>query len=78
VGPRGGRGGEEKNPQPLPGLEPPITQPVAQRYSTELSRLLKKTCVFVNFDVLETSFRLKPLTKSRAYHKEVNFSVIYI
>jgi hypothetical protein len=37
---RSGRGGEEKNSQPLPGLEPPIIQPVAQRYSAELSRLL--------------------------------------
>jgi len=26
-----GRGGEEKNSQPLPGIEIPITQPVAQR-----------------------------------------------
>jgi hypothetical protein len=26
-----GRGGEEKNSQPLPGLEPPIIQPVANR-----------------------------------------------
>jgi hypothetical protein len=34
-----GCGGEEKNTQPLPGLEPPIIQPVAQRYTTELSRL---------------------------------------
>jgi hypothetical protein len=31
VGGRSGRGGEEKNYQPLPGLEPPIIQPVAQR-----------------------------------------------
>jgi hypothetical protein len=38
---RPGRGGEEKNSQPLLGLEPPIIQPVAQRYTTELSRLLK-------------------------------------
>jgi hypothetical protein len=30
------RGGEEKNSQPLPGIEPPIIQPVAQRYTTEL------------------------------------------
>jgi hypothetical protein len=36
---RFGRGGEEKNSQPLPGLEPPIIQPVAQRYTTELSWL---------------------------------------
>jgi hypothetical protein len=28
-------GGEEKNSQPLPGLEPLIIQPVAQRYNTE-------------------------------------------
>jgi hypothetical protein len=30
------RGGEEKDSQPLPALEPPIIQPVAQRYTTEL------------------------------------------
>jgi hypothetical protein len=29
---RSGRGVEEKNSQPLPGLEPPIIQLVAQRY----------------------------------------------
>jgi hypothetical protein len=28
-------GGEEKNSLPLPGLEPPIIQLVAQRYITE-------------------------------------------
>jgi hypothetical protein len=33
-----GRGGEEKNSQPLPGLEPPVIQLVAQRYTTELCR----------------------------------------
>jgi hypothetical protein len=31
-----GRGGEEKNAQPQPGLELPIIQLVAQRYTTEL------------------------------------------
>jgi hypothetical protein len=30
---RSGRGGEEKNSQPLPGIEPPIIQPLAQRYT---------------------------------------------
>jgi hypothetical protein len=35
-----GRGDEDKNSRPLPGLEPPIIQPVAQRYTAELSRLL--------------------------------------
>jgi hypothetical protein len=34
-----GRGGEEKYTQPLPELEPPIIQPVAQRYTIVLSRL---------------------------------------
>jgi hypothetical protein len=37
---RSGSGGEEKNSQPLPGLEALIIQPEAQRYTTELSRLL--------------------------------------
>jgi hypothetical protein len=44
------RCGEEKNSQPLPGLELPIIQSVAQRYTTELSRLFKKfiiTCVTI-------------------------------
>jgi hypothetical protein len=36
---RPGRGGENKNSQPLQGIEPPITQPVAQRYTSELSWL---------------------------------------
>jgi hypothetical protein len=31
-----GRGGEEKNSQPLPGLEPPVIQLVAGRCTTEL------------------------------------------
>jgi hypothetical protein len=35
---RSGRGGEEKSSQHLPGLEPPFIQPVAQRYTTKLSR----------------------------------------
>jgi hypothetical protein len=36
---RSGRSGEEKNYQTLPGLEPSIIQPVAQRYTAELSQL---------------------------------------
>jgi hypothetical protein len=31
---RSGLGGDEKNSQPLAGLELPIVQPVAQRYTT--------------------------------------------
>jgi hypothetical protein len=34
---RSGRVGEEKNSQPLPGLETSIIQPVEQRYGTESS-----------------------------------------
>jgi hypothetical protein len=37
---RSGRGGEEKNSQPLQRLEPPINEPIAQLCITELSRLL--------------------------------------
>jgi len=33
---RSGHGGEEKNSQPLPELEPPIIQPVAQRCTKSL------------------------------------------
>jgi hypothetical protein len=41
VGPqrRSGHGGEKKNPQPLPGFEPSIIQLLAQRYTTEISRV---------------------------------------
>jgi hypothetical protein len=38
---RSGRGGEETNSQPLPGLQTPMFQPIAQRYTTELSGLRK-------------------------------------
>jgi hypothetical protein len=34
---RSGSSGEEKNSQPVAGLEPPIIQPVAQSYTAELS-----------------------------------------
>jgi hypothetical protein len=39
---RSGHGSEEKNSHPLPGLEPPIIQPVAHRYTSDLSRLLTR------------------------------------
>jgi hypothetical protein len=45
---RSERGDEEKNPQPLPGLDAPIIHPVVQRYTTELSRkCLKHACRYV-------------------------------
>jgi hypothetical protein len=39
---RSGRGVEEKSPTPCQDSNPPIIQPVAQRYTTELSRLCSK------------------------------------
>jgi hypothetical protein len=42
---RSGRGGEEKNSQPLPGLKHPIIQPVAQRYITDISLLSYATLI---------------------------------
>jgi hypothetical protein len=54
---RSGRG-EQKNSQPLPGLEPPNIQPVAQRYTTELSRLLtslQKSCTYITGWVQEVT-----------------------
>jgi hypothetical protein len=36
-----GCSGEEKNSWPLPGLEPPIIQPIGQCYINELSWLLE-------------------------------------
>jgi len=45
---RSGGGGEEKNSQPLPGLEPPIIQPTAQRNTAQLSRSWKSNIVQSN------------------------------
>jgi hypothetical protein len=40
---RSGHGGEEKNSQPLMGLQLLIIQPVAQRYTTEISWLFSNS-----------------------------------
>jgi hypothetical protein len=64
-------GGEEKNSQPLPKIEPPISQPIAQRYTTELSRfyppppLLQWYLAVVNFKILHFSALLFP---TRSWH----------
>jgi hypothetical protein len=44
---RSGRGGEEKNSQPPPGLEPPIVQSVAHRYTIELRAIIAVTAITV-------------------------------
>jgi hypothetical protein len=59
---RSGRGGEEENSQPLPGLEPLIIQPVTQRYTTELSRLwnnkvLKESAVGLTTEIKVSDLR---------------------
>jgi hypothetical protein len=55
---RSGRGGEEKNSQPLPGLESPIIQLVAQRYTIEVSHLLtgkvKLFLCLTKYDAMKT------------------------
>jgi hypothetical protein len=52
---RSGRGGEEETSQLLPGLEPPIIQPVAQSYNTELPRL---SHTVVRYELKIHSFRV--------------------
>jgi hypothetical protein len=61
---RSGRGGEEKNSHPLPGLEPLIIQPVAQRYTPDLSRLL---CTLIH--VLCTRIKWKVNAQKRGILK---------
>jgi hypothetical protein len=39
---RSGRGSKERNSLPLPGFEPPIIQPIAKGYTTEISYLVCK------------------------------------
>jgi hypothetical protein len=58
---RSGRGGEEKNSQLLPELESPIVQPVAQRHTTELSRLRFETRSFTKIISVDSEDRtLRP------------------
>jgi hypothetical protein len=53
---RSERGGEEKNSQPLPGFKPPIIQPVAQLYTTELSRSF---CLWISLlIIMETNLKI--------------------
>jgi hypothetical protein len=53
-----GRDGAEKNSQPLPGLESPIVQPVAQSYTTDLSRLLEKYIMIPLIGELKANWRI--------------------
>jgi hypothetical protein len=69
---RSGRGGEEKNSQPLPGLEPPIIQLVAQRCTTELSDVL----LFITFTELENKNHHSAVSSSNTFMFNINISTI--
>jgi hypothetical protein len=58
---RSEQGDEEKKSESLPGLVYPIIQPVAQRYTTELSRLLY-VCVYVYIYIFFFNWLLQPLS----------------
>jgi hypothetical protein len=66
-----GHGGEEKNSEPLPGLEPPIIQPVAQCCTTELSWLLLhlySACTYYSHSTFRGSFEILPFSFWCALH----------
>jgi hypothetical protein len=48
-----GHGSEDKNSQPLPGLEPPIIKRVAQRSTTELSWFICSLVTAVKHEIQE-------------------------
>jgi hypothetical protein len=64
---RSGRGGEEKNSQPLPRLEPQIMQPVAQRYTIELFWLLFLTVAPRIFSKFKAVAMLKDLKIAKTF-----------
>jgi hypothetical protein len=63
-----GCSGEEKNSRPLPGLEPPIIQPVAQRCTTELSRLLSIKSYKYKFKPNNSKRRFLAFTLVQCYY----------
>jgi hypothetical protein len=80
---RSGRGGEEKNSQLLQRLEPPIIQLVAQRYATDLSRLifirafLTILNVFLSFS---STLRVPTIVKqvfSNLYNSQFSYRYMY-
>jgi hypothetical protein len=63
---RFGRGDEEKNFHPLPELDPPTIQAVAQCYTTELPRLLLLQTFY------DTYYKRKPVTQNLLIGSEGN------
>jgi hypothetical protein len=76
VGPQSwsGGGGEEKNSQLLPGLEPPVVQPVAQLCITELSRFLIQSHTGYNSEAVP----LEPASSVWSYYYFWQFSIVQL
>jgi hypothetical protein len=72
---RSGLGGEEIKSQPLPGLEPPIIQPVAQRYTTELSRPTVIHEWHISAELARLLCLIAPETNSRYDDNEISIRV---
>jgi hypothetical protein len=62
---RSGRGGEEKNFQPLPGLEPPVIQSVAQRYNTERKNKATVRIIIMMILIINNNSKMKRNVDSR-------------
>jgi hypothetical protein len=62
-----GRGGEERNSQPLLGLETLFIQPVAQRYTTELSRLLERLKAAKRHELNDADIKLTEVKGVRTF-----------
>jgi hypothetical protein len=60
-----GSGGEEKNFQPLPGLESQIIQPVAQRYTAELSCIAFFCIAYIDPGFVYRTVHPHPLWKNK-------------
>jgi hypothetical protein len=73
------RSGEEKNSQPLLGLEPPTIQPVAQHYTTELSGSWSKLLVFWIRNTCWNKFpyRTLKLSTGNPYHNERHYTHLF-
>jgi hypothetical protein len=72
---RYGHGGENKNSQPLLGLEIPITQPIAQHYTTGLAWLnfLYKNLLIINFLKINYFSMYSPCTPINHHHSSDSF-----
>jgi hypothetical protein len=72
---RSGRRGEEKNSQPLPGLELPIIQPVVQRCTTELFRLLEE---LYRVGLMETEIALNGFPWISVLTEDFKFFIVIV